>query len=181
MMRCGGRPAMSRPSKRIAPAVGGKVPDKRLKMVLLPEPLGPISPRISPAPTAKETLLTAVKPPNRLTSPSTSSTGAASLLGVGRRFRQLQYRLALLLLLGPDHIGLVVDILHDDRIGAVVLASHLVARLLELDAKAEHRLAVAEIGVERRLAQIVGGDAAILLDRARQDIVQEQVGVRRRH
>ena len=48
MMRCGGRPAISLPSNWIDPAVGGNVPDSMLKIVLLPEPFGPIRPRISP-------------------------------------------------------------------------------------------------------------------------------------
>ena len=54
---------------------GVKVPESMLKIVLLPEPLGPMRPRISPCSTANERLLTAVKPPKRLTSPLTSSTG----------------------------------------------------------------------------------------------------------
>jgi len=37
-----------------------------LKMVLLPEPLGPMRPRISPGETPNYTLLTAVNPPKRL-------------------------------------------------------------------------------------------------------------------
>src|SRR5271165_4596006 len=90
MMRCGGLPAISRPSKRIEPAFGAKVPDSMLKIVLLPDPFGPISPRISPSPTANETSLTAVKPPNRLKSPVTSSTETRLLRGVGRVRRQLQ-------------------------------------------------------------------------------------------
>ena len=48
MMRCGGAPAISRPWNRIEPAVGTSVPDSMLKIVLLPEPFGPIRPRISP-------------------------------------------------------------------------------------------------------------------------------------
>ncbi len=43
-------------------------------MVLLPEPFGPIRPRISPLSTLNDTLLTAVKPPKRFTSPFTTST-----------------------------------------------------------------------------------------------------------
>src|SRR5262245_5033415 len=73
MMRCGGRPAISRPSKRIDPPFGTSAPESRLKIVLLPEPLGPMRPRISPWATSNETLLTAVKPPNRLESPRTVS------------------------------------------------------------------------------------------------------------
>ena len=58
----------------IEPAVGTSVPDSMLKIVLLPEPFGPIRPRISPCSTRNDTLLTAVKPPKRFTNPSTTST-----------------------------------------------------------------------------------------------------------
>ena len=59
-----------------------------MKQVVLPEPLGPMSPRISPGFTSKETLLSAVKPPKRLIRPLTPSTegrrpGAAAV----RRYR----------------------------------------------------------------------------------------------
>ena len=74
MMRCGATPAISAPSNRIDPAVGTSVPDSMLKIVLLPEPFGPIRPRISPCSTRNDTLLTAVKPPKRFTNPSTVST-----------------------------------------------------------------------------------------------------------
>src|ERR1700739_895127 len=116
MMRCGDMPATSRPSSRIEPAVGAKVPDSILKIVLLPDPFGPIRPRISPSPTANETSLTAVKAPKRLRSPVTSSTETWSLRSVRRVRRQFQHRLALLLRLRPHDIALVVDILHDHRI-----------------------------------------------------------------
>src|SRR5271165_4752208 len=176
MMRCGGLPAISRPSKRIEPAVGARVPDSMLKIVLLPDPFGPISPRISPSPTANETPLTAVNPPNRLKSPVTSSTETRSLRGVRRVRRQLQHRLALLLRLWPYDIALVIDVLHDHRIGAFVLAGHRRARRLELDAEAEHRRAVRQIGVECGLAQVVGSGAAVFLDHPGQDIGQEGIG-----
>ena len=78
MMRCGARPAISAPSNRIDPAVGASVPDSMLKIVLLPEPFGPIRPRISPCSTLNDTLLTAVKPPKRFTNPSTASTARSS-------------------------------------------------------------------------------------------------------
>ncbi|MHC2703399.1 hypothetical protein ACVMHZ_006562 [Bradyrhizobium liaoningense] len=74
MIRCGARPAISWPAKSIEPDVGASVPESMLKIVLLPEPLGPIRPRISPSSTLNDTLFTAVKPPNRFTSPFTSST-----------------------------------------------------------------------------------------------------------
>ena len=76
-MRCAGRPAMSWPSKATVPRSGFKRPAIRLKVVLLPEPLGPIRPNISPGATAKETWLTARKPPKLLLSPSTLSNRAA--------------------------------------------------------------------------------------------------------
>ena len=61
-------------AKLIDPAVGTSVPDSMLKIVLLPEPFGPIRPRISPCSTRNDTLLTAVKPPKRFTNPLTVST-----------------------------------------------------------------------------------------------------------
>src|SRR5258708_2412907 len=79
MILCGGRPDNSVPSNIIEPAVGSNVPDSMLKIVLLPEPFGPIRPRISPCSTRNDTLLTAVKPPKRLTRPSTTSTAIPSL------------------------------------------------------------------------------------------------------
>ena len=62
MIRCGASPASSAPSNLIEPEVGGNVPDSMLKIVLLPEPLGPIRPRISLRSTVNDTLLTALKP-----------------------------------------------------------------------------------------------------------------------
>ncbi len=63
--------AISSPAKRIEPAVGASMPAMQLKVVLLPEPLGPIRPRISPSLTSNETLETAVKPSNFLVRPET--------------------------------------------------------------------------------------------------------------
>src|SRR6201990_880369 len=103
MIRCGARPAISAPANSIEPAVGSSVPESMLKIVLLPEPLGPIRPRISPCSTLNDTLLTAVKPPNRFTSPLTSSTAPAPLLlvAVGGALRQRQHGFALRLAFGP--------------------------------------------------------------------------------
>src|SRR5437588_7964137 len=128
MMRCGGLPAISRPWKRIEPAVGGKVPDSMLKIVLLPEPFGPIRPRISPLSTLKDTSLTAVNPPKRLINPLTTSTAARSsskrvlLRRVGRACWKLQNSFALRLALGPDHVRFVVDVLSDHGRRAQVLS-----------------------------------------------------------
>ena len=72
-MACAGMPAISTPSNLMEPEVLSNAPASILKMVLLPDPLGPISPRISPLSTAKSTLSTAVNPPNRLVKFLTSS------------------------------------------------------------------------------------------------------------
>ena len=66
-------PAISRPSRRIEPPEGASAPAIRLKVVLLPEPFGPIRPRISPCASSNETSLTAVNPPKRLVSRLTES------------------------------------------------------------------------------------------------------------
>src|SRR5579864_2426823 len=79
MIRCGDSPAISFPSKMIDPALGTSVPESMLKIVLFPEPFGPISPRISPRASLNDTLLTAVKPPKRFTNPLTVSTSATPL------------------------------------------------------------------------------------------------------
>ena len=55
------------------PPVGRSMPAIRLKVVLLPEPLGPMRPRISPGLSSKDTWLTARNPPKRLDRPDTAS------------------------------------------------------------------------------------------------------------
>src|SRR5262249_15697749 len=65
---CAGRPVMSSSRNRIEPAVGRSVPAIRLKVVLLPDPFGPMRPTISPSLTSKDTRLTARNPPKRLES-----------------------------------------------------------------------------------------------------------------
>ena len=60
------------------PAEGGSAPEMQLKQVVLPEPLGPMRPRISPGLTSKETPWRARKPPKRLVRPETVSTDAVT-------------------------------------------------------------------------------------------------------
>ncbi len=67
-------PPISSPRKRIDPSLGASVPAIRLKVVLLPDPLGPIRPRISPWPSVNETFWTAVNPPKRRVSPRTANS-----------------------------------------------------------------------------------------------------------
>ena len=66
------------------PAVGAYMPAMQLNVVLLPEPFGPMSPRISPSSTSNDTFDTAVKPSNILVRPETVRRGTRSTL-VGLR------------------------------------------------------------------------------------------------
>ena len=56
---------ISAPSNRIWPPVGGNSPVRRLKKVVLPAPLGPMTPTASPWRMPNVTWSTAVKLPNR--------------------------------------------------------------------------------------------------------------------
>ena len=80
-MRLGGRPVMLWPLKRMRPEVGRMTPVRQLKNVLLPAPFGPMMARISPRPTSKSTLLSAVRPPKRTVSASVRRAGAEALSG----------------------------------------------------------------------------------------------------
>src|SRR3954470_19124585 len=75
---CGGKPVMSRPAKVMRPDSGLWKPAIAANSVVLPAPLGPISPTISPAPTSSEACSTAFNPPNALERSRTSSMAAAS-------------------------------------------------------------------------------------------------------
>src|ERR1700756_4619180 len=59
------------------PSLGSKNPLIMENSVVLPAPLGPISAVIRPASTASETLSTARRPPKRLNTRSTRSSGSA--------------------------------------------------------------------------------------------------------
>src|SRR6185369_11259096 len=63
---------MSVPLKRMVPAVGGRNLVSRLKKVVLPAPLGPISAWMAPRRTRRFTLSTATKPLNSLVRPRVS-------------------------------------------------------------------------------------------------------------
>src|SRR3954466_8605953 len=79
----GGNSVMSRPHKRIVPAMGGSTPAIRLNSVLLPAPFGPMMPSTSPGQTASErSSITRSLPKLRL-SPATSSS--TPLAAVGHR------------------------------------------------------------------------------------------------
>src|SRR5260221_6512585 len=164
-----GRPAISSPRKRTEPASGLSAPAMRLKVVLLPEPFGPIRPSSSPSATSNETPPTAVKPPNRLVSFETSSSTSGR---EGVALREGQHRLGGDLL-RPDDAALAVDELDHHREGALVLPGERMPGRIELDAVALHRAAHRDVGLERGLAQRLGVEAAVLLDRARHDAVQQ--------
>src|SRR3989442_11770181 len=184
--RYAGRPAISWPRKRTEPAVGLSAPAIRLKVVLFPEPLGPMRPRISPSATWKETFLTAKNPSKLLVSPLTCNTClyrslSRSLLRESVALGEGEHGVRGLDLLRPGDARAAVDVLHHDRKGALVLAGKRVAGRIELHAVALHRAADRDVGLERGLAQRLGIEAAVLLDRARQDVVQQDPGVVEAH
>ena len=61
--RAGGSASRSCPSKTILPEAAGTVPDTVLKSVVLPAPLGPTMATNCPASTARETSVSALRPP----------------------------------------------------------------------------------------------------------------------
>src|ERR1700752_2790261 len=148
--RYAGRPAISRPRKRTEPALGLSAPAIRLKVVLLPEPFGPMRPRISPSATSKETFLTARKPSKSFVSPSTLST---YLRCKRMALREGQHRIGGLDLLRPGDARAAGSVLQDHRESALVLARERVPRRIELPAVALHRAADRDVGLEGGLAQ----------------------------
>ena len=82
-MACGGRPSRCASSRVMAPPSARSRPPMTLSSVVLPEPLGPISPTISPRPTANDTPARASTPPNRLT--TLSSTSRCAPVAANRR------------------------------------------------------------------------------------------------
>src|SRR5712691_715284 len=64
---------ISRPFQSTRPDVGARSPAIMLSSVVLPEPLGPMMPTISPGSTTNDTSATATSPANCLLSPRTSS------------------------------------------------------------------------------------------------------------
>ena len=71
-MRCAGRPTRSCPATATRPATGRYTPVITFSIVVLPEPLGPMSARISPSSTARSTPDSARSPPNSIVTPATS-------------------------------------------------------------------------------------------------------------
>src|SRR5690606_31120536 len=80
MPRAGVR-SRSSPQNLIAPLSGWYRRLTQLNSVVLPAPLGPISPAIVPSSTLSEARSRAVTPPNVIVSSSTSSTRVPQLLG----------------------------------------------------------------------------------------------------
>src|SRR5216683_7177761 len=142
--RWAGRPPISAPRKCTEPASGLSAPATRLKTVLVPEPLGPMRPRISPSATSNETSLTAVKPPNLFVSCSTFSKSRCEGVTFGKR----QHRVARLDGARPRDIGAAGDVLRHHRERALILARERRTGRIELHAVALQRAARRDVGVE---------------------------------
>src|SRR5439155_2062734 len=76
--RCGGSPRSGVPSNVISPASGRWTPLTQLSSVVLPAPLGPITPSTSPSATSNVTPSSAATPPNRLVTPFSERSAATS-------------------------------------------------------------------------------------------------------
>ena len=75
-MRCGAVAVSGWPSNRMLPSLKLYRRERQLKSVVLPAPLGPMSPAIVPGRTANEIRSSAVMPPKRTVTPETSSKAA---------------------------------------------------------------------------------------------------------
>src|SRR5262245_963716 len=129
VMACDGRPTSScrPPSRVMLPPLAGKMPVTRLKIVVLPEPFGPINPTISPSSTWRSKPWTACNPPKFFLRPTASSSAIAA----GRRCRALarhrldQLEAGALHLVDVErrrrHVALVVegDVLAEDALIAL--------------------------------------------------------------
>src|SRR5215217_6534136 len=69
---------MSRSPNTRLPSSGEMKPDTRLNRVVLPAPLGPITPWTCPGATSRSTALTASSPPKRLVSPLARRIGGSN-------------------------------------------------------------------------------------------------------
>ena len=72
----GRTPSSGAPSQRSRPSSGATKPQTQLNKVVLPAPLGPITPTTSPARADIDTPSSAVSPPKRTVKPSTSRAAA---------------------------------------------------------------------------------------------------------
>src|SRR2546425_6514936 len=161
-MSAGREPVISRPLKRIRPRVGVRKWVSRLKHVVLPAPLGPMSAWIVPRRTRSLTSFTATNPRNSLVSASVSRMTSSAISG-GRARRRVEPGLALLV---PRAVGLA----HFPRRHALVLR---LQHLLEQRARvAVERLVEETLGVGGRSRR----GAARLLDDGRERPVE--VGAR---
>src|SRR6266536_3664920 len=77
-----GRRSIRSPRNRMVPEVGATAPTRQEKSVVLPAPLGPITPKISPRATSKSIPASARSPSYRLVSPCTERIVSA---GIGHR------------------------------------------------------------------------------------------------
>src|SRR5438094_10226294 len=120
--RSGVSPVMSRPRNRTCRPAGRTRPITESSVVVLPAPLGPRTPTISPTPTSSDTPLTAATLPYRASSPSTLSTRALPAeVGLDHARVGLD--------LGGRSLGdLLAEVQHGDPVGD---AHHEIHRVLD--------------------------------------------------
>src|SRR5678815_2828909 len=117
---CGGRLVTSRPAKRTAPRSGRRRPIRRLSAVVLPAPLGPMTPSASPSSTARLSPSMTTSEPKDLKTPSSASkAGMRSPLADGLR---LPERLQC-----PSRRDVRRRLVADDHVEGELLALHPLA------------------------------------------------------
>src|SRR5436309_4770534 len=116
-------------------------PEMHSMSVVLPAPLGPMSPTISPSRTSRSTVSRAASPPKRTVTPRQSSTGAESV-----RSETIDEA-------GRDHLVLVVALRLEHRhpLGPV----HQVLAADERDGPRD-QIAVVVVGLERVTEALAG-------------------------
>src|SRR5262249_31790133 len=171
-MSAGREPVISRPLKRMRPRVGARKWVRRLKQVVLPAPLGPMSAWIAPRRTRSRTPFTARKPRNSLVRSSVSRMTSSAISGARARRKE-----AGLALLAPRAIGL----LHLPRRLALVLRPQDVLELfarVAMERAVEQPLGVG-VGGRRRGARLADDIRHRPLQiGARADAIDEAHGVR---
>src|SRR5437667_289853 len=151
---------MSSPRKRTVPALAGKAPVMMLNSVVLPQPVGPMMQRSSPAPTDRFTPRKTWSPPNRLVIPQTSRSGGVTERGRPPSPLALALRLDQAQIL-EEHLSLVLRLGDDDvEVGVAVFRAQPHHSVAGLELEAAHDVEHQHLGT--RLLDLAYGAGEVL-------------------